>query len=199
MLVGAPGSEAGEIIKNLARIRMKNMRAVLMYKNTCRIEVIVSVAADVRAAIAKQYSFVRACCKPFCDDTACKSCANDEVIERVAHAASMLKARRLQSASAIRCSRRATIESHELSAASARPCSIRHISGWAAARAQASAKVASPSAIVMTSLNCAMTSSTGVETIGRPVAIYSKALVGLINRVASFIAKGMMQTSKAFA
>ena len=37
---------------------------------------------------------------------------------------------------------------------------------------------------------------TAVLTIGRPVAIYSSVLVGLMNSVASFKAKGMRQTSK---
>src|SRR3954466_10382338 len=39
------------------------------------------------------------------------------------------------------------------------------------------------------------TSGTAVLTIIRPVAIYSSALVGLINSVDSFSAKGMRQTS----
>ena len=42
------------------------------------------------------------------------------------------------------------------------------------------------------------TSGTAVETIGRPVAIYSKAFVGLMYSVASFSANGIKQTSNAF-
>src|ERR1044071_4594664 len=110
MLVGTPRSETGKIIENLARVRMKNMWPVLVYENSGRIDRVVCVAANVRATIAEQYRFVRACRKPFCDDTACKSCPDDEVIERVAHAAFTLKTRRLLSASAICCSRRATIQ-----------------------------------------------------------------------------------------
>src|SRR5262245_19984803 len=43
------------------------------------------------------------------------------------------------------------------------------------------------------------TSGTAELTTGRPVAIYSSALVGLMNSVAAFRAKGIKHTSKAFA
>ena len=43
---------------------------------------------------------------------------------------------------------------------------------------------------------CPTTSATGVETIGLWAAMYSRVLVGLMKRVASFRAKGIMHTSK---
>ena len=42
------------------------------------------------------------------------------------------------------------------------------------------------------------TSRTPVETIGLPPAMYSRVLVGLMVRVASFSAQGIRQTSKPF-
>src|SRR5687768_8402212 len=58
-------------------------------------------------------------------------------------------------------------------------------------------KSSSLSAILTTSLKLETTSGTGVEIIGVAVAMYSRALVGLMYSVASFIAKGIRQTSKA--
>ena len=60
-------------------------------------------------------------------------------------------------------------------------------------------KSAGPLATFTILLNCATTSSIAVETMGVPVAMYSSALVGLINSVASFSANGIKQTSNPFA
>src|SRR5262250_1962663 len=47
-----------------------------------------------------------------------------------------------------------------------------------------------------TSLNIALTSWMPVETTGLPAAMYSSVFVGLMQRVASLSAKGMMHASR---
>ena len=81
----------------------------------------------------------------------------------------MLQARRLRSASSMCCSSRATIDSQEFLCASASPRSIRCDVGLTRALfACVDELLVLRARLQSTSLNCATTSSTGVETIESP-------------------------------
>ena len=71
-------------------------------------------------------------------------------------------------------------------------------SGLAAASEQSRMNSSLDCEIFTTPLNWSTTSSTGVLTMGLPVAMYSSALVGLMYSVASLMAKGIRHTSNFF-
>src|SRR4051812_47510430 len=180
MLIRAPGGEAREVIENLFRVRVKDMRPVFVDEDPGRVVFIVSVSADVIAAVTKQNGFSQATAEPFREHASGETSADDEVIESSHYAASISRARLLASVWAMCSSSWRTMESHELRRTSARPRSIRSGSGRAAQCRALTMNSVWFRAIATTSLNCETTSSIAVDTIGLLVAMYSSAFVGLM-------------------
>src|SRR5437660_55184 len=90
-----------------------------------------------------------------------------------------------------------TIDSHVLASAIWIPRAMASRSGRCATSRHNLINSSCEFAIFTTDPKFRTTSGTAVLTMFRPVAMYSRALVGLIYSVASFNANGMMQTSNA--
>src|SRR3546814_231606 len=60
MLIRPPLRKAREIIENLCRIGMENMRAILMNEDARGVQAIMRIASDVGAAIDQQHLLARA-------------------------------------------------------------------------------------------------------------------------------------------
>src|SRR5204863_6302981 len=76
MLVRTPFCEPRKIFEYLARVCMKDMRAILMNQYAGFVVMIISIAADVRALVAQNYFFVGAAGETFSQNAARESCAN---------------------------------------------------------------------------------------------------------------------------
>jgi hypothetical protein len=85
MLILAPISETGQVLEYLTAVRMKNMGAVLMNKDTRIIVVIVGVASDMHAFIDDQDFLARIGCETFSHDAACEAGSNDEIVKHPFH------------------------------------------------------------------------------------------------------------------
>ena len=102
-------------------------------------------------------------------------------------------------ASAISSVMRATVASQPRDLARSSPRRTRSPPGPSASAASTAASNAAGSLSAMWTISdhCRTTSRTGVLTTGRPVAIYSSPLVGLMYWVARLMAKGIRHTSNA--
>src|SRR5205085_10720690 len=72
VLILTPFRKAAQILKDIGRIGMKNMRSVLVYKNAIIVVKIVCIAADMRTDIADQQLFPDAVRQPLGKNTAGK-------------------------------------------------------------------------------------------------------------------------------
>ena len=77
MLVLPPFGETGEVVEDLSRVRVKNMRTVFMNQNARVIVMIVSVAADVGPSIDQQDLFAGAGGETLRQDAAGVTSANN--------------------------------------------------------------------------------------------------------------------------
>ncbi len=80
MFVGTPFRELREVIEDLLRVRVEDMRAVFVHQHAERIEVVVSVAGDVRTDIAKKHFFACTAREAFRHYTACVASADDQKV-----------------------------------------------------------------------------------------------------------------------
>jgi uncharacterized protein (UPF0179 family) len=77
MLIRTPFGEPRKIFEYFARVRMKDMRAILMDQDAGFVVVVVSIAPDVWALVTQNYFFVGAAGETFSENAARESCAND--------------------------------------------------------------------------------------------------------------------------
>src|SRR6266480_434716 len=124
MLVSAPRGEARQVFKYLARVCMKDVRPIFVHEQSGGVGVIISISANVPATVANQHRLAGPARKPLGQYATGKSGADDEVIIRLHHAASVSKSCLCASASSTCRSSSRTIDSHELRATSCRPRSI---------------------------------------------------------------------------
>ena len=81
MFVVAPLRELRKVLEHVGRVRMEDMRSILMHKDSVIVVMIVSVAANVIATVADKDALVEFARQPLSDDAAGKSRANDEIVE----------------------------------------------------------------------------------------------------------------------
>jgi hypothetical protein len=81
MLIRAPGGELRQVFVDVARIRVEDVRPVLVHEQACFVVMIVGVAADVRPAIADEDLLARVGGEPLGNRCAGEPCADDKVIE----------------------------------------------------------------------------------------------------------------------
>lgn len=113
MFVGMPGSKMREVVENFLRVRVENVRAVLMDQDPRVIETIESISADMSAPIAEQDRLIKIAPQAFGQHTAGKTGPDNEVIVGHTHAAVIAAVELRQIASSTCASSFATIESHE--------------------------------------------------------------------------------------
>ena len=77
------------------------------------------------------------------------------------------------------------------------PKSVRAIANFSVGYDHVDCKAAKEHGLIVTNTPGVLSDATAELTIGFPVAMYSNALVGLINSVASFSANGIRQTSNS--
>ena len=81
MLIRTPGGELRQVVVDVARIRVEDVRPVLVYEQARFVVVIVGVAADVRPAIADEHLLARVGGEPLGNRCAGEPCADNQVIE----------------------------------------------------------------------------------------------------------------------
>ena len=81
MLVRAPLGELRQVVEDVARVGVEDVRPVLVHEDAGLVVVIVGVAADVRAAVADQHLLARVGGQPLGDRRAGEAGADDQVIE----------------------------------------------------------------------------------------------------------------------
>src|SRR3546814_14503122 len=77
MLIRPPLRKAREIIENLCRIGMENMRAILMNEDARGVQAIMRIASDVGAAIDQQHLLARADGEALSHDRSGNACAQN--------------------------------------------------------------------------------------------------------------------------
>jgi hypothetical protein len=83
MLVTAPCGKARQVIENLWRIGVENVRAVFVHENAGRVVMIECISTDVVASIANEHGLPQTACETFSENTAGKPSADDKIIEHV--------------------------------------------------------------------------------------------------------------------
>ncbi len=81
MLVRSPVGELREVLIDTLRVRVEDVRPVLVDEHARVVVMVVRVAADVRAAVDEQHLLIELRREPFRRHTAGETCPNDEVIE----------------------------------------------------------------------------------------------------------------------
>ena len=81
MLVAAPLRELREVIKNLARVRVENVRAVFVDQDARLVVMVVGVARDVVAAVHDEDLLVANARQPFGQDAAGETRPDDQIIK----------------------------------------------------------------------------------------------------------------------
>ena len=83
MLVRSPLRKPTEVVKDLARVRVEDVRAVGMDENARRVVGVVGVAADVPAFVDHQHLSPRVGCQPFSHHGPSESSSDDQIVEHV--------------------------------------------------------------------------------------------------------------------
>ena len=81
VLVGAPLGEPRQVLEDLARVGVEDVRPVLVDEDAVLVVVVVGVAADVRPLVDDQDLLAGACRQPLREHAAGEAGADDEIVE----------------------------------------------------------------------------------------------------------------------
>src|SRR6185437_11035023 len=81
MLIRTPFREPREVLEHLFRVRVENVRAILMDQNAGIIHPVIRIASDMRSAVYQEHAFARAGSKTLRQNRARITCSHDRHVE----------------------------------------------------------------------------------------------------------------------
>ena len=81
MLVVPPGGESGEVVEDIPRVRVEDVRPILVNEDAVLVVLVVGVSADMRALVDDENLFAGTCRQPLREHAAREPGADHEIVE----------------------------------------------------------------------------------------------------------------------